>query len=214
MTIDIDRNIWLALPMESNASEQHWHDGHGVSLVLNHLGFDHDLYSRLSDEMAVRTYYRNQFALQQMGIVECDVLEKAGTKLVRVVGKVMNPARPGMIYIASLAIPLRDKSFVFTLHAQEGKLTGLRDNVILNRLLSQGQITFDPKTESLKAWAQDPYFATYQGPCLRNLSEDKQYDQEFPDHPLSKVRFRVDELLKFIELPSGSTRVKKPWWKL
>lgn len=213
MTIDIDRNIWLALPMEANASEQHWHDGHGVSLVLNHIGFDHALYPLLGDETAVRTYYRDQFALQSMGIVECDVLEKTGTKFVKTLGKLIRKGKPAF-YIASIAIPLLDQSFVFSLHAQEGKLTGFRDTTILNRLLSNGQVEFDPQTKQLKAWAQDPYFPDYQGPCLRNLSEDKHYDQEFPDHPLSKVRSRINELIDFIELPRHAIVTAKPWWKV
>ncbi|HEX8800584.1 MAG TPA: hypothetical protein VF772_18330, partial [Terriglobales bacterium] len=42
-----------------------------------------------------------------------------------------------------------------------------------------------------RRWAQDPYEPAYQGVdrvVLRFVSDDKNYDAQFPQHALSKVR--------------------------
>ncbi len=209
MSIEVDESVWAVFPEQSDPSTKLWHDGNGVTLVLNSIGFDQDLYSKLSDELAVRKYYRDVFADQNIGIVECNGLEKNGTKFVKTIGKNITQGQPGS-YIASVAIPLSDRSFVFSLQAQEVGITGIRDTAIMNKLMSEGHsFESDPESGEIIGWAQDPYFPEYQGPCLRNLSEHEKYDQEFPDHPLSKVRFRANELVKFITLPSETVHDKK-----
>lgn len=77
------------------------------------------------------------------------------------------------------------------IQAQCGELgtTGVRDTKVLAKLKKDGTIK-----EGLDGWAKDPYDANYTKGALMNLSEDEKYDEEFPNHPLSKAR----ELINFI----------------
>jgi hypothetical protein len=204
MRIEVDESVWTKWPGVSNADTGVWHDGNGVALSFNAIGLDRDLYPRLADQLAVREHYRDLFAASDMGIVECNVLEKDGTKLVKVIAKKVAQNEPAR-YIGSVAIPLSDRSFVFSLLADEQGITGYREAIVLDRLLREGStIELDSEAGTIHGWAQDPYFPEHQGPCLRNLSEDEKYDHEFPDHPLTKVRVRANELVKFVTRPSKS----------
>lgn len=207
--IKIDEKRWIRV--ESNDSGvKSWHDENGTQLVLNSIGYDADLYPKLKSLDAVRVYYRDCFAEQGIGIIECEISETNNTPCVKVIGKKISQGKPGL-YIGSLAIPLTDKSFVLSLYSQEQGVTGVRDTTVLTRLMQNGD-EFEPDAETgkMKGWAQDPYFPDYDGPCLKNRSEDRVYDSDFPDHPLSKVRNHLDLLLKTVVLENST----KPWWKV
>jgi hypothetical protein len=144
-------------------------------------------------------------------------VEILGNKSVKTIGKKIEQGKPAL-YIGSLAIPLIDQSFVFSLLSQEVGVTGIRDSAILSKLISQGQQELEPDPETgeltIPGWAQDPYFQDYEGPCLCNLSESRVYDSEFPDHPLSKVRKRIDELVIDLVALNSTFTTKKSWWKI
>ncbi len=55
-------------------------------------------------------------------------------------------------------------------------------------LIKAGKLNLD---DYERCWSQDPYEPAYQGvdrTVLRFVSDDKSYDDQFPWHPLSKVR--------------------------
>ena len=64
----------------------------------------------------------------------------------------------------------------------------MREAVVLDQMVAAGRITFQEKDERILGWTQDPYDPTLDAPLLRNLAEDEQYDAQFPDHPLSRLR--------------------------
>lgn len=214
MSIKIDETIWISLPQGTQENINEWHDGNGVQLVLHSIGFDEALYSRLSDEMLAREYYRDNFAEQGIGVVQCDLVMVCGYKAVKTIGKKIVQGQPAL-YIGSLAIPMSDRSCVLSLYAQEAGITGMRDTVAFSKLSSESdKLTLDPNSGKLIGWAQDPYFPEYDGPCLRNLSESEEYDSQFPDHPLTKVRGRIGELVASMEVLVSEPKNEKPWWKI
>jgi len=166
----------------------------------------------ISDENAVREHYRDSFAAAGIGILQCDLSETNGHKSVKTIGKINESGEPAG-YIGSLAIPLSDRSFVFNLFSQEIGITGVRETEVWVKLKLDGH-KFEVDTESGKmiGWTQDPYFPDYDGPCLRNLSDSEEYDDQFPDHPLTKVRKRINELPRYI-LMDEMREDRKPWWK-
>lgn len=165
----------------------------------------------------MRKHYRDTFAEQGIGIVECNIVEILGNKNVKTIGKQLEQFEPA-IYVGSLAIPLTDQSFVFSLLFQEEDITGIRDATILSKLISRGQQEPEPDPETgeltIPGWAQDPYFQDYEGPCLCNLSNSRVYDSEFPDHPLSKVRKRIDELVIDLAALNSTFTTKKSWLRI
>jgi len=45
-----------------------------------------------------------------------------------------------------------------------------------------------------EGWVADPYDPTYMQGALMNLSEKEEYDEAFPNHPLSQAR----KIVKFL----------------
>lgn len=76
----------------------------------------------------------------------------------------------------------------------EAGQTGMRDTVIANKLINKGEIGIDGKL--LTNWFSDPYDASYTSGIPMNKSEDKIYDKEFKDHPLSRTRRLIRHLIK------------------
>lgn len=72
--------------------------------------------------------------------------------------------------------------------------TGIRDVNVLNILCYEGNISIDDKVK-MSSWQQDPYDKNLVRPYLMNLSEKREYDAMFPDHPLSQCR----ALLQYIQ---------------
>lgn len=211
MALVFDRTQWIAAPANDQKVEQ-WHDGNGVHLIVQRIGVDQDLRTHLGDEASLRKYYRDAYAEQGIGIVQCDLVTVSGVPAARTIGKKIAQAQPAL-YAGSLAIPLHDRSYVLSLYAQEGGVTGLRDTAVFSKLsIEGGAVALDEVTGRMVGWARDPYFPDFEGPCLRNLSEDEKYDAQFPEHPLSKVRARLLELSRSAKLEEHGK--KKPWWKL
>jgi hypothetical protein len=61
----------------------------------------------------------------------------------------------------------------------------------------------DPETWVQEEWVQDPYDPTDRSRLRRNLSEDEQYDAEFPGHPLSRARRYLSSILRSLEVDAS-----------
>lgn len=211
MILSFDTGKWTLVSPHDGRSEK-WRDQNGVQLIIDRIGFDRDLHPLLDDEGAVRAYYRDCLASQGIGIVECGLTRVSGHRAVRTIGKMIAPGKPAL-YIGTLAIPLSDRSFVLSLYAVERGMTGIRDTIIFSKLsLEGGTVRVDEDTGRMVGWASDPYFPDFDGPCLRNLSEDERYDADFPDHPLSIIRTELAALIPATRIEQE--RKAKPWWKL
>ncbi|NEX93459.1 hypothetical protein [Caulobacter sp. 17J65-9] len=109
------------------------------------------------------------------------------------------PQQPtGRAYIAALTFPFRDCSFVVKVQCLEIGVTGMRDATIMAMLTAKGALSADP--EHFSDWLSDPYDTAEKGPLTRNLSEDRKYDEMFPDHPLSRARRTLAELEATVQL--------------
>lgn len=62
-------------------------------------------------------------------------------------------------------------------------MTGQRDSMIYNKLMNEGRLSAD-----MSGWMCDPYDSNYRNGLLMNLSEKRDYDMMFPQHPLSECR--------------------------
>ena len=71
----------------------------------------------------------------------------------------------------------------------ETGITGTRDTMIWELACRQGIVSFKDKSK----WMFDPYDKSFNRPYMMNLSEKEEYDELFPDHPLSQCR-------KFVKL--------------
>lgn len=74
-------------------------------------------------------------------------------------------------------------------HFIETGTTGLRDTMVWELARREGIVSSSDNSK----WCFDPYDKTLKRPYLMNLSEKEEYDEMFPDHPLSQCR-------KFIQM--------------
>lgn len=137
-----------------------------------------------------------------------------------------------MSYVGCFTLPFRDFSFVVKAQCEEEGTTGIRDSFVLATMISEDRFDLSEAEDGkIPGWWQNPYDSTVELPIMRNLSEDEQYDAQFPDHPLSRLRNILGQLQPVIsvsqevknpapfvyrelEQPADTTRPKKRWWKL
>jgi hypothetical protein len=125
-----------------------------------------------------------------------DVVSQADWRLVRTIFKF--PQKPtGMAYIGSLVLPFAEFSYVIKVQCPEHAITGQRDTLLLSTLMPQDR---DPETWLQEEWVKDPYEPTDRSRLRRNLSEDEQYDAQFPSHPLSRARRYLSSILRSLEI--------------
>lgn len=238
--ITLDHPDWTLAPNKPNNCECAWVNREGLGVILQHFGPDKGLRDRLSDLQGVRGHYRSGFAKEGIGLIECDVFDVEGVPAVRAIGKIISqPA--GAAYAGTIALPLPQESYVFNLAAEETGITGVREAAVMIRMMRElegkGFTRIDPPQEQPGAatpahkpivwrnaatgeelpWAQDPYDAACEGPCLRNLADAPEHDVGFPQHPLSRVRAALQNLVECVRLSDGLKRRAKGkrrfgWW--
>lgn len=74
-------------------------------------------------------------------------------------------------------------------HFVEAGMTGMRDTMVWELARREGLVSISDNSK----WMFDPYDKTMKRPYMMNLSEKEEYDELFPDHPLSQCR-------KFVKL--------------
>jgi hypothetical protein len=99
-----------------------------------------------------------------------------------------------------------DSDLVWTVVSGEIGTTGVREAVITAELMNAGRLTL---AEYQRSWAQDPYEPECNNvdrSVLRFMSDDEQYDQRFPPHPLLKVRAVLRDLPTHFEIVAPRPR--------
>ena len=71
--------------------------------------------------------------------------------------------------------------------------TGIRDAMVYAMLSNEGKV--EVTEDGLKGWSADPYDLAYTHGVRMNCSERKEFDAQFPHHPLSEMRRFVRELV-------------------
>ncbi len=165
-----------------------WRTDSGDIVELHYFPLPPDIPS-LTSIHELRDRYREMAVSAGHGIIEVDTLTIDDCVAVRTIFKV--PQEPtGMGYIGGITLPFRDFSFVVRMMCPEHGMTGVRDSVVGELMMRAGQVKIDLDDEDvgIKGWWQDPYDPNQSGPLIKNISENEEYDKEFPDHPLSRLR--------------------------
>jgi hypothetical protein len=139
-----------------------------------------------SDEIAVRRFARGLAESRAAGLIEANAAEGALGMTVGLIYKRLQ--KPAYVFTGMLLVLKGDASQVWTAVAGEQGTTGVREAVVTTQLFNAGEMTIEGYESS---WAQDPYDPAYSGvdrSVLRFVSDDERYDQQFPQHPLSKLR--------------------------
>jgi hypothetical protein len=170
-----------------------WRDADGdvLSLAVQDKSLQNDLPS-LSDEEAVRRYCRKLAESGKAGLVEAATTTSSKGPAIKLIYKKLQI--PAFRFTGMLIIPLPKATCIWSIVAGEHGMTGVREAVVTAGLMNEGKLTVASYEAS---WAQDPYDSSYCGvdrSTLRYLSDDEAYDQQFPQHALSKVRRELHRL--------------------
>jgi hypothetical protein len=120
------------------------------------------------------------------GLIEATIAMVAGHRVGSCIHKRLRSL--AYVYTGTCMVPAGRSTFVWTVVASERGTTGVREAVVTTDLFNTGQLTIAQYEQS---WAADPYDPAYRGvdrTVLRFMSDDPRYDEQFPEHPLLKIR--------------------------
>ena len=164
---------------------RYWRDSDGDILSLAVLP-NKEVYPLASDETEQRKWCRSAAERRDAGLIEVRSVPSKIRPSASFINKRLK--KPAYIYTGQLFTWVHGASVVWTVVAFERGTTGVREAVVTASLMNNGKLTLDGYEQS---WAQDPYDPAYHGvdqSVLRFMSDDESYDEQFPKHPLSKVR--------------------------
>ena len=158
-----------------------WYTPDGDGIGLYYFGLPPDLPNEPSTIEAFCAEYKT---LTQGEVVETGIEKVADLPVVRVIGKA--PQTPsGMTYVGSYTIPFRDFSYVVKIQCEERGMTGVRESILFDKGRASGDIKLDESGAIIGNFATD----------------DAIYDDEFPDHPLSRCRRGLRTIASSLHLP-------------
>ncbi|MEP0265887.1 hypothetical protein [Dokdonia sp.] len=162
----------------------------GISLSVNFFDKKPDL-PTIKNAQVMRDFYRERISANNGGLIQIDIIDLKGHPTLKSIFKF--PQQPvGMAYLSSLIIPFENYSYVIKVQATEVGISGMRDNTIAMILLNQGKITTGD--QGYEGWTSDPYNPGIKEGVLMNISEEEQYDTDFPNHPLSLLRSSLRQI--------------------
>jgi len=197
--------------VQSAADSATWRDGDGDVLSISVIkefvlpSNEYLLPSHLQDDGAVVKICRQIAEAADSGLLEAAVFGgKGGSAVGFIYKRLMGHA---FLFTGFFAEAVLNQWNLWCMTAGERGTTGVREATITAQLLQAGKMTMEWYQAS---WAQDPYDASYSGVDRRNLcyvSDDECYDEQFPQHPLSKVRRVLRELGSHLERKEKPSRV-------
>jgi hypothetical protein len=125
-------------------------------------------------------------------LVEADVVELAGLPAVVQVIKLPMPDRPnGQAFIGAFTVPRATASLVLKVQAPELGMSGMREAVLATKLGFDGWLLPHPYAPDVPS--KLPY---HRGDAV-------EYDADFPDHPLTRVRAWVRRVVDSATVDPG-----------
>jgi len=130
-----------------------------------------------------------QFLDDNQGIIECDANGAMAYSIVKTMSE-----HDGVQYTLTFQEIIDNKIVFIQGSFEEYGTTGIRDTVVYGLLRENGQVGSDENP--FEGWTKDPYDETVTSGALMNLSELRQFDEQFPGTPLMVCRELVDFLVK------------------
>lgn len=163
----------------------------GDDLALNYFAKPPDIQADIGNVAELRACYRKVAEAHDIALVEADSVLLDGVRAVRTIFKARLDPR-GFAFLGSFTLPFADSSLVIKVQSLEQGITGMRETTVFS--MCADQFEFDDATEKMIGWEQDPYDPDYKSGFLPNHADQAQYDEQFPEHPLSKVRRYLREI--------------------
>ncbi|KAB8146028.1 hypothetical protein F8S13_02820 [Chloroflexia bacterium SDU3-3] len=154
-----------------SAARKIWTNDDGDMIIQDFIEAPPEYPYSLDNAMGLRRYMRALFG-HDLDIVRFDIIPLERTRAIRMLLCGPNKDMPGNYYGGGLFMPFRDCEYVVHVICREGQLTGLREAVALDTVLAEHQGA--PLPDLMEQ--------------ARRLAYDERYDEQFPDHALSRWR--------------------------
>ncbi|MFD8636091.1 hypothetical protein [Streptomyces sp. NPDC059533] len=168
-----------------------WTDERGLVLSLHFFDLIPDLPAPLNRPEQLRHGLAVSAARAGAGLIEAVTGEVDSVPAVRQLIKIRRPNGPGQIFIGSWTVPKADRSTVVKVQAAEGRMTGLREAVVADRVGPDRYFT------------PHPYGPGVEGGLPHHVADHEEWDAQFPDHPLTLVRTALARLTPTVVLQDG-----------
>jgi hypothetical protein len=161
----------------------------------------------VSSKEKLLTHYRKEIKDHFGGIIEVETLSIKGIPSVKSILKFPGDSGEGPIYLGSITIPFEEFGFVIKLQSFSNEDWKLRESFVLG--LVKNDYPKEEKQEILENWAKDPYGNTKVKGELHNFAERLEFDEQFPDHALSRLRNQLKWIQNNVRLNSAVMEAKR-----
>lgn len=143
----------------------------------------------LDDGPALRAALTRVTARAGGGLIEASVKSLGALPALKQILKLPLPGQPsGQAFIGSFTVPRAMCSTVVKVQAPERGMTGMREAMVM------AQVGHD------KYFRPHPYAPDVQGGLPFHAADHAQWDAQFPDHPLTRVRRTLDALAAAVQV--------------
>ena len=170
----------------------------GPTLVQQTLIMPADFSCDLRNPAGFREELQKQAQSMGSALIQCDFTKVQGLGAVCLISKFWSAPVPtdpnmGKDYNGAWFFPLAEGCFYIRVAAQEQSMTGVRESMVTMLLHKQGKLDL-PKASRPASAGDDLGAAMKKQALVPSPSDDEQYDVDFPEHALTRVR----RLLKHI----------------
>jgi hypothetical protein len=157
--------------------ERTWFDPRtGDQVSLTYIGMVPDIPAALDDLPLLRRRLTEETA-ETGSLIEAHVVQLDGVPAVFQLIKLPIPGQAtGLAFIAAFTLPRAGCSAVLRIQCTEGQLTGVRESAVAS------QVGFE------HCLPPHPYAPEVRGQLPYNVADEAAWDQQFPDHPLTRAR--------------------------
>jgi hypothetical protein len=160
-----------------------------------------------ADANAIRADYAREAADNGGAQIDFGIINIAGFNAICNTLKIPDKKRDtGIIVIGKIGFAFENCAWVINFESREGALTGVREAVVMDELMREGQVQLQPG--GVNGWVVDEKIRP--NTLRTNRSDAPQYDQRFPDHPLSAVRAAMNRTIKACKFDDNIRGQLKP----
>ena len=168
-------------------------------LSINFFDLPPDITAENDTDVELQNNYRKVAYESGAAIIEVKKVKLGVFDSIKTIFKF--PMQPqGMAYIGSYTIPFKNFSYVIKVQCIEQGTTGIRDNTIFELMIKNGKVKLNPEKHTVEGWMKDPYDESIKLPFMMNLSEAEEFDAQFPEHPLSRMRKFLKQIEETIKI--------------
>lgn len=156
----------------------------------------------LSDVEAAKEYWQRETERLSGALIDIETLNIQKVPALRAIFKYRDPTPGslGIYYVGIIWLPFKDALFQINVEDVERGTTGVREAIVANLLLHKGEIEVSEEEPEMLNSGEELFARLRESKLHRIPSDDRQYDEALPEHPLSRVRKLLDFCASEIQL--------------